>query len=131
MEDMKVRTKRFTIDCWKLCEQMPKNKEYNNLVYQLLKSSSSAGANWRASQRPKSNANFINKLNIVEEEADESCFWLEILVEIWEDNKEEAKRLWNECDELLRITVASINTAIKKINKWESIPIQLFSISFF
>lgn len=78
MEDMKNRTKRFTIDCWKMCSQLPKSREYNDLVYQLLKSSSSVGANWRASQRPKSNADFINKLKILEKEADETCLWLEI-----------------------------------------------------
>lgn len=114
MQDLKIRTKKFAIDCWKMCAQLPKSREYNNLVYQLLKSSSSVGANWRASQRPKSNADFINKLKIVEEEADETCFWLEILVEIMENETEEPKRLWKECDELLRITVASINTAKQK-----------------
>ncbi|WP_298539301.1 four helix bundle protein [uncultured Aquimarina sp.] len=111
---MKLRTKQFTIDCWKLCSGLPKTREYNNLVYQLLKSSSSVGANWRASQRPKSTADFINKLKIVEEEADESCFWLEILIEIINEDTSEANRLWKECDELLRIIVASIKTAKNK-----------------
>ncbi|MDY8135741.1 four helix bundle protein [Aquimarina sp. 2201CG5-10] len=111
MEDMKLRTKRFTIDCWRLCSQLPKSREYNNLVFQLLKSSSSVGANWRASQRPKSTADFINKLKIVEEETDESSFWLEVLIEIMEQDTSEAKRLWKESDELLRIVVASIKTA--------------------
>ena len=113
-EDLKLRTKKFTIDCWKLCAQLPKTREYNNLVFQLLKSSSSVGANWRASQRPKSNADFINKLKIVEEEADESCFWLEVLIEIMEEDTTEAERLWKEADELLRIIVASINTVRNK-----------------
>jgi len=116
MQDLKARTKKFTIDCWKLCASLPKTREYNNMVYQLFKSSSSVGANWRASQRPKSDADFINKLKIVEEEADETCFWLEILIEVWPNEHEEAKRLWKECDEILRITVASINTAKKKLN---------------
>ncbi|MAW95340.1 MULTISPECIES: four helix bundle protein [unclassified Leeuwenhoekiella] len=116
MEDLKTRTKRFTIDCWKLCSTLPKSREYNNLVFQLLKSSSSVGANWRASQRPKSDADFINKLKIVEEEADESCFWLEILIAISETENPEAERLLNESSEILVITVASINTMRKKIN---------------
>lgn len=73
-EDLKLRTKKFNIDCWKLSAQLPKTREYNNLVFQLLKSSSSVGTNWRASKRPKANADFINKLKIVEEEADETCF---------------------------------------------------------
>ena len=117
MQDMKLRTKTFTVDVWKLCIQLPKNREYNNLVYQLLKSSSSVGANWRASQRPKSQADFINKLKIVEEEADESCFWLEFLLEIWNEQHQEIKRLWKECDEILRITVSSINTAKSNANR--------------
>lgn len=87
------------------------------MIYQLFKCSSSVGANWRASQRPKSQADFINKLKIVEEEADETCFWLEILQEAWDGEHIEAKRLWKEGDEILRITVASINTAKRKMNK--------------
>ena len=86
------------------------------MVHQLLKSSSSVGANWRASQRPKSSADFINKLKIVEEEIDESCFWLEILKDIYHDKDDEIEKLWKEADELLRITVASINTARKNQN---------------
>ncbi|MCC4213014.1 four helix bundle protein [Leeuwenhoekiella parthenopeia] len=117
MEDLKSRTKRFTIDCWNLCSTLPKSREYNNLVSQLLKSSSSVGANWSASQRPKSDADFINKLKIVEEEADESCFWLEILIAISESGNLEAERLLKESSEILAITVASINTMKKRINK--------------
>ena len=66
------RTKRFAIECWKFCERMPKSREYNAFVNQLIRSSSSVGANYRASQRAKSTADFINKLKIVEEEIDES-----------------------------------------------------------
>ncbi len=117
MQDLKIRTKQFAIDCWRLCALLPKSREYNNLVFQLLKSSSSVGANWRASQRPKSDADFINKLKIVEEEVDESCFWLEILIDIWNEDTSEAERLWKESDEILRITVASINTAKAKLKK--------------
>ena len=117
MEDLKIRTKRFTIDCWKLCSNLPKTREYNNLVFQLLKSSSSVGANWRASQRPKSDADFINKLKIVEEECDESCFWLEVLIEILDQDTVEVEKLLQEASELLAITVASINTMKRKLNK--------------
>ena len=114
MVDMKIRTKKFAVDCWNLCSQLPKSREYNNLVFQLLKSSSSVAANWRASQRPKSEADFINKLKIIEEEADETCFWLELIIEIRNEDTTEVKRLWKECDELLRITVASIKTTKSK-----------------
>ena len=63
---------------------MPDSREYNAYVNQLIKSSSSVGANYRASQRGKSTADFINKLKIVEEEADESHFFLEILLDLYD-----------------------------------------------
>lgn len=105
------RTKRFALDCWHFCFKIPKSREYNAFVNQLIRSSSSVGANYRASQRAKSTADFINKLKIVEEEVDESVYWLEIFEEIHSDNSEELSNLKKEGKELLAITVASINTA--------------------
>ena len=113
------RTKRFAIECWKFCEKMPKSREYNAFVNQLIRSSSSVGANYRASQRAKSTADFINKLKIVEEEVDESVYWLELFEEITTDNLSEIQQLKKEGNELLAITVASINTA-KRNNKVKS-----------
>jgi len=113
------RTKRFAIECWKFCERMPKSREYNAFVNQLIRSSSSVGANYRASQRAKSTADFINKLKIVEEEVDESVYWLELFEEITTDNLIEIQQLKKEGNELLAITVASINTA-KRNNKVKS-----------
>ena len=115
MRDLKVRTKKFTIDCWKLCKQFPKNREFDAFIRQLIRSSSSVGANYRAASRAKSNRDFINKLKIVEEEADESMFWLEILLEVSEVDPDEIKRLINEANELLAIMVSSIKTVRKKI----------------
>ena len=60
------RTKDFAINCWRFCEKVPKSREYNAFVNQLIRSASSVGANYRASQRAKSTADFINKLKIVE-----------------------------------------------------------------
>lgn len=105
------RTKDFAIACWKFCEKIPKTREYNAFVNQLIRSSSSVGANYRASQRAKSTADFINKLKIVEEEVDESIYWLEIFEEILTDNLDDIQQLKKEGNELLAITVASINTA--------------------
>ncbi|WP_235914956.1 four helix bundle protein [Flagellimonas ochracea] len=79
--DLKDRTKLFAIKVWKLCAAFPKLREYNAYVNQLIRSSSSFGANYRASQRAKSRADFINKLKIVEEEIDESMYFLELLME--------------------------------------------------
>ncbi len=109
-EVLKNRTKKFAIDCWRLCNEFPVSREYNAYCNQLIRSSSSVGANYRAACRAKSNADFINKLKIVEEEADESMFFLELFMEIGEKKKGEIKRLHEEANELLAITVASIKT---------------------
>ena len=106
-----TRTKRFALDCWHFCSKVPKSREYNAFVNQLIRSSSSVGANYRASQRAKSTADFINKLKIVEEEVDESVYWLEIFEEILPIHTSEIEILKKEGNELLAITVASINTA--------------------
>ena len=111
------RTKKFAINCWRFCEKLPKSREYNAFVNQLIRSSSSVGANYRASQRAKQTADFINKLKIVEEEVDESVYWLEIFEEIVTGNLDEIQQLKKEGNELLAITVASINTAKRNSNK--------------
>jgi four helix bundle protein len=119
MIDMKARTKKFTIDCALFCSKLPTSREFNAYVNQLIRCSSSVGANYRVSQRAKSTADFINKLKIVEEEADESCFFLEIIQEINKDNelKVEIEKLLKEGNEILAITVASIKTARNNQNK--------------
>ena len=111
------RTKTFAIDCWKFCERVPKTREYNAFVNQLIRSSSSVGANYRASQRAKSSADFINKLKIVEEEVDESVYWLEIFEEVLPNCTNEIETLKKEGKELLAITIASINTARRNSSK--------------
>lgn len=110
---MKQRTKQFAIDVWRLCSQLPHSREYNSFVNQLIRCSSSVAANYRAVGRAKSKADFINKLKIVEEEADESQFFLEVLDEI-NSNQEliiEIRRLIKEADEIVAIVVASIKTS--------------------
>ena len=118
MQDLKLRTKKFSIDCWKVCKNFPYFREYNAYVNQLIRCSSSVGANYRASQRAKSTADFIYKLKIVEVEADESHFFLELLLEVNELSSEivddELKRLISDANELVAIFVASINSAKKK-----------------
>lgn len=76
VKDLKLRTKEFALDCWKFSSKVPKSREYNAFVNQLIRCSSSVGANYRTSQRAKSTNDFINKLKIVEEEIDESIYWL-------------------------------------------------------
>ncbi len=115
MQDLKARTKRFTLNCLELCTKIPKSREFDSIVRQLIRSSSSVGANYRAANRAKSDRDFINKLKIVEEEADESMFWLEILLEINSNNTETIQKLIDESDELVAITVVSIKTARKRL----------------
>ena len=116
---LKDRTKKFALDVWLLCSQIPHSREYNNYVNQLLRCSSSVAANYRAAIRAKSNADFINKLKIVEEEADESQFFLELLNKINSDEQlhPEIDRLTKEVDELISIFVASLKTARLNFNK--------------
>jgi four helix bundle protein len=113
MQELKFRTKKFAVDCWKICKNIPKSREYDAWARQLIRCSSSVGANYRASQRAKSTADFINKLKIVEEEADESIYWLELFQEVLDPGREEIKNLKQEVNELLAIVVASIKTARK------------------
>jgi four helix bundle protein len=114
-EIMLKRTKKFAIDCWILCSKLPKTREYNAYVNQLIRCSSSVGANYRASQRAKSAPDFINKLKIVEEEADESHYFLELLQDITTIEKinlhTEIELLTKEANEIVAIIVSSIKTA--------------------
>ena len=109
-EELKNRTKKFASDCWYLCAKFPVSREFNAFCNQLIRCSSSVGANYRAACRAKSNADFINKLKIVEEEANESMYFLELLLEVSNKEHEELNRLHKEANELLSIVVASIKT---------------------
>ncbi|MBQ0736458.1 four helix bundle protein [Aquimarina celericrescens] len=109
-EVLKDRTKTFAIDCWNLCGKFPVTREYDAYCRQLIGCSSSVGVNYRAACRAKSNDDFINKLKIVEEEADESMYFLDIFLKVSDKEHQEIKRLSKEANELLSITVASIKT---------------------
>lgn len=108
-----IRTKKFAVDCWKFCASIPYSREFDAWSKQLIRCSSSIGANYRASQRAKSRADFIYKLKIVEEEADESIYWLELFQEVLTPSKKEVKPLIKEANELLAMVVVSIKTARK------------------
>lgn len=114
-QELKDRTKKFAIAIVKLYESMPKTLPNKIFFGQLIRSGSSVGANYRAACRAKSTADFINKLKIVEEETDESIYFLELLM-FSNDKKyhESLNELIKEGDELLAIFVSSINTAREK-----------------
>jgi four helix bundle protein len=107
-EEMKRRTKLFAINVAKLTQKIPDTPA--NRVYkgQIIRCSSSVGANYRASRRAKSKPDFINKLKIVEEELDESLFFLELLLEFNKQAEQEINELYKEGETLLKIIVSSI-----------------------
>ena len=113
-EDLKGRTKQFAIRTVKLSVALPKTTEARVLGTQVLRSGTSLAANYRAACRARSRAEFIAKLGTVVEEADETVFWLELLVdtEIVERNK--VNDLLKEAHELLAIFSASRRTAKTK-----------------
>src|SRR4030095_8279152 len=80
-EDLKKRTKRFALRILKLVSALPNNLQGRTVGGQLIRAGTSVGANYRAACRGRSRAEFIAKLGTVEEEADESAFWLELIIE--------------------------------------------------
>ncbi len=109
--DLKKRTKRFALEVIRFIEAVPRDESSRILARQLLRAGTSVGANYRSACRAKSNADFLNKMGTVEEEADESGYWLELLREAGKVPEAKAAPLLQEANELVAITVASINTA--------------------
>jgi four helix bundle protein len=113
-EVMKDRTKNFAKQIILLCRKLPKNREGNLIGNQIFRSGTSVASNYRAACRARSKAEFIAKMGIVEEEADETLFWLEVIAEVEIFNKDSISCLMQECNEILSIIVSSINTARKR-----------------
>jgi four helix bundle protein len=116
-EEMKSRTKQFALRVIRLVEALPRGRTADVLGKQLLRSGTSVGANYRAACRAKSTPDFVNKMGTVEEESDELVYWMELLVEAKIIKAERLEALMREGNELLAITVASINTAKKRVGK--------------
>ncbi len=118
-EELKKRTKKFAFDIIRLCSGLPDARPIRHVIGQIIRSSSSTAANYRSACRAKSRADFISKLGIVEEEADESVFWIEMLrdvaqagiVKLEAQTIRELSRLENEANQLVAITVTSRKTA--------------------
>ena len=116
-EELKDRTKKFAIRVFKFLNTVEKSESSQVLIRQLLRSASSVAANYRAVCRGKSNADFLNKLKIVDEEADESLFWLEMINDLnLICEKQELKALLTEANELVSIFSAAIRTIKSKNN---------------
>jgi four helix bundle protein len=110
-DDMKKRTKNYALRLIKLVDSLPQKRSAHRLGDQLLRAATSVGANYRAACRARSGSDFINKLRIVEEECDESLYWIEILVESGLVPLNRVKSLVGEGDQILAIIVASAKTA--------------------
>src|SRR3990170_755958 len=110
-DDLRKRTKTFALDVIRFVESLPKGKTAEIIGRQLLRSGTSVGANYRAACRARSSADFIAKMGIVEEELDESIYWMELLVDSGIVSSDGISLLTKEADELLAITVSSIRTA--------------------
>ena len=106
----KQRTKGLALEVIRLADSLPRNRIAEVVGRQLLRSGTSVGANCRAACRGKSALDVIAKLGIVEEEADESIYWMELLVEGGVVPKERVRALIKEANEILAMTVASIKT---------------------
>ena len=111
MNDLKARTKKFALDIIRLCTPLPRREDIVIISRQLMRSATSVAANYRSACRGKSKPDFISKLCTVEEEADESALWLELLTEQNVTHSTELPRLLKEANELVAIMVSSKKTA--------------------
>ena len=120
---MKARTKRFALRVIKLVDSLPDTRSSGVIGKQLLRSGTSVGANYRSACRAKSTADFAFKLSIVEEEADESVYWMELLVESGLVRAASLAALIDEANQLVAIVVSSIKTLKRKRNPKSEFPI--------
>src|SRR5207247_2699928 len=109
--DLKQRTKEFALNTVRLVQRLPRGRAAEVIGRQLLRSGTSVAANYRSARRARSRREFIAKMGIVEEEADESSLWLDLLVEAGLVPSAQVAALRDEADQLVAITVASIRTA--------------------
>lgn len=115
-QQMLARYKAFSLRVIRLVEALPKKQTARILGDQLLRSGTSVSANYRAARRGRSKAEFIAKLGIVEEEADESVHWMELIVETGLLPAERVTPLIDESNQIVAMTVTSIRTARRSRN---------------
>ena len=110
--DLKARTKEFALRVMKLIDALARTIQGRTIAKQIIRSGTSVAANYRAACRARSRAEFIAKIGIVEEEADESCFWLELIIDSGLLNEDRIRPLLSEAGELVAIMAASRKSAI-------------------
>jgi len=116
IEKLRERTRKFAVDIILFCNSLKTCKASSVITYQLVKSATSTGANYRAACRGRSKSEFFSKICIVVEEADETEYWMEIIKESELSNdKKELMRLTKEANEITKIMTKAKNTASKNI----------------
>ena len=113
-KEFKNRTKQIALRVIRLVESLPNTNSAQIIEKQLLRSATSVGANYRAACRGKSKADVLHKLSIVEEEADESLYWLELLAEANIVSERKLSALMHEINEIVAMIVSSIKTLRSK-----------------
>jgi len=113
-QELKDRTKQFGLRIMKLVDALPNTTSGRAIGNQLIRSGTSVGANYRSACRGRSKAEFISKLGIVIEEADECGFWLELIMEGSLLSEKQVEPLHKEADELTAIFIASVRTSKSK-----------------
>jgi four helix bundle protein len=115
--ELQQRTKQFGIRVIKLCDALPKKRSANIIANQLIRSATSVGANYRSACRARSSADWINKLGVVIEEADESSYWLELIVDTELMLESKVSALLQESQELTAIFTAAQMTSKRNSGK--------------
>jgi len=113
-DELKVRTKQFALRVIRLSESIPTTTSGIVIAKQLIRCATSVGANYRAACRGRSKAEFVSKLQIVIEEADECCYWMELLIESKLMPENRLSSLLDEANQLTAIMVASRKTALNR-----------------
>ncbi len=118
--ELKARTKLFARRVLHLVEALPRSRSAGVVAGQLGRAGTSVGANYRSACRARSTADFISKLGIVEEEADESAFWMELIIEEAMLPQKQVQPLWEEASAITAIMVSSRKTLGRKNQKLET-----------
>jgi four helix bundle protein len=121
-DELKKRTKSFALRVLKLVAALPNTVQGKTVGGQLVRSGTSVGSNYRAACRGRSLAEFVAKLGIVEEEADESAFWLELIIEAELLTAVSVQPLLDEANELTKIMATSRITASGRLKSKKAIP---------
>jgi four helix bundle protein len=116
-DELKNRTIQLGVDIILLCEKLPKKSSGKVLEYQIIRSATSVGANYRAALRRRSKPDFISKLGIVLEELDETQYWIEIAVKANLLVKSDVASIWREAEELMKILSKTSITAKENLKK--------------